>query len=66
MVIMCKNILLQKIILLLYEKGFAFVTVSTLPETGPAVFDRDGYFVKPGDSLSLDTKFWFLGIGVRK
>lgn len=50
----------------MYEKGFAFVTVSTLPETGPAVFDRDGYFVKPGDSLSLDTKFWFLGIGVRK
>ncbi len=57
---------LQKVIPLLRQKGFTFVTVSTLLETGPAVIEHDGYFVKPGDNLSLDTQFGFMGTGVRK
>ena len=57
---------LQKVIPLLRQKGFTCVTVSTLLETGTAVVIQDGYFVKPGDNLSLDTQFGFMGTGVRK
>lgn len=57
---------LQKVIPLLREKGFTFMTVSRLLETGSAVIVQDGYFVKPGDNLSLDTQFGFMGTGVRK
>jgi peptidoglycan/xylan/chitin deacetylase (PgdA/CDA1 family) len=57
---------LQKIIPLLRKKGFTFVIVSRLLETGSAVVKQDGYFVKPGDNLSLDTQFGYMGTGVRK
>lgn len=57
---------LQKVIPLLRQKGFTCVTVSTLLETGTPVVIQDGYFVKPGDNLSLDTQFGFMGMGVRK
>jgi peptidoglycan/xylan/chitin deacetylase (PgdA/CDA1 family) len=57
---------LQKVIPLLQKKGFTFLTVSSLLETGSPVIKQEGYFVKPGDNLSLDTQFGFMGTGVRK
>lgn len=57
---------LERVIPLLRKKGFKFLTVSKLLETGSAEITQEGYFSKPGDNLSLDSKFGFLGTGARK
>lgn len=57
---------LEKIIPLLRKKGFKFLMVSRLLETGHAEITQEGYFSKPGDNISLDSKFGPFGTGVRK
>lgn len=57
---------LQKIVTLLQKKGFSFVTVSDLLKIGSPIIVQEGYFVKPGDNLNLDTQFGYMGTGVKK
>jgi peptidoglycan/xylan/chitin deacetylase (PgdA/CDA1 family) len=57
---------LQVLIPLLRQKGFECLTVSELLETGAPVIVKEGYFVKPGDNLSLDNQFGYMGTGLKK
>lgn len=56
----------QKIVPLLRKKGFRCVTVSELLDTGAPNLELNGYFVNPGDNLSLDTQFGYMGTGIQK
>jgi peptidoglycan-N-acetylglucosamine deacetylase len=57
---------LKHLIPSLQQRGFEFLTVSKLLDTGVPVIVKEGYFVKPGDNLNLDTQFGHMGTGVQK
>ena len=50
----------------LESQGYRFVKVSELLDMGEPLLVRDGYFSRPGDNLSLDTRFGFDGTGRKK
>jgi hypothetical protein len=55
---------LKHLIPSLRKKGFECLTISELLETGVPVIVKKGYFLKPGDNLSLDSQFGHMGTGV--
>lgn len=55
--------LLRRTVQTLQAQGYSFVTVSTLLSLGEAQHVREGYFLKPGDNHSLDTRFGKDGTG---
>lgn len=55
--------LLRRTVQALQKQGYTFVTVSTLLSLGEAQRVREGYFLKPGDNRSLDTRFGKDGTG---
>ena len=50
----------------LMRQGYRFVTVSELLHAGTPERAQDGYFEKPGDNHSLDTRFGAEGTGKKK
>lgn len=57
---------LKHLVPLLHKKGVEFLAVSELLERGVPVTVKEGYFMKPGDNLNLDTQFGYMGTGVQR
>jgi hypothetical protein len=51
---------------MLKKRGFMFVTVSELIKKGKPTLVNEGYFLKPGDNLNLDSQFGIMGTGLKK
>lgn len=57
---------LKRLVPILQSKGYTCVTVSDLLQKGTPNREKEGYFFKPGDNLSLDTQFGIMGTGLKK
>lgn len=58
-------LLVPEVVSLLQEKGYRFVSVSTLLTLGEAEIVMDGYFTHKGDNHALDSRFGIDGTGLR-
>lgn len=56
----------KRIVPILKKRGFVFVTVSELIKKGKQTLVNEGYFLKPGDNLNLDSQFGIMGTGLKK
>ncbi len=60
------EVLIPRLIKRLQEQGYAFVTVGQLLSMGEPELVEDGYFIKPGDNVHLDTRFGVDGTGLTR